>query len=89
MQSTDQCLAPNYWLNTMRTIWKRPDGSIVACTEKIKVLRENLEELRQMAQDAFEDALLMECDENQIRAVFQEVISELENPYAKAQDSST
>lgn len=67
----------------MDTIWKRPDGSIVACTEKIKVLRENLEELRQMAQDAFEDALLMECDESQIRAVFQEIIANLENPYTK------
>ncbi len=66
----------------METIWRRPDGSIVACTEKIKVLRENLEELRQMAQDAFEDALLMECEESQIRAVFQEVIADLENPYA-------
>lgn len=65
----------------MDTIWRRPDGSIVACTEKIKVLRENLAELRQMAQDAFEDALLMECDESQIRAVFQEVITQLENPY--------
>lgn len=65
----------------METIWKRPDGSVVACTEKIKVLRENLEELRQMAQDAFEDALLMECEESQIRAVFQEVIKNLENPY--------
>ncbi|WP_295002683.1 hypothetical protein [uncultured Dechloromonas sp.] len=65
----------------METVWKRPDGSIVACTEKIKVLRENLEELRQMAQDAFEDALLMECDENQIRAVFQDLITGLENPY--------
>ncbi|MDP3439870.1 MAG: hypothetical protein U0989_03750 [Azonexus sp.] len=67
----------------MNTIWKRPDGSIVACTEKIKVLRENLEELRQIAQDAFEDALLMECDEEQIRKVFQEVIARLENPYLK------
>lgn len=65
----------------METIWKRPDGSIVACTEKIKVLRENLEELRQMAQDAFEDALLMECDENQIRTVFQDLMTGLENPY--------
>ncbi len=65
----------------MEPIWRRPDGSIVACTEKIKVLRENLEELRQMAQDAFEDALLMECEENQIRAVFQEVVSQLKNPY--------
>ncbi len=62
-------------------IWKRPDGSVVACTEKLKVLRENLDELRQMAQDAFEDALLMECTESQIRAVFQEVIAGLENPY--------
>ncbi len=62
-------------------IWRRPDGSIVACTEKIKVLRENLAELRQMAQDAFEDALLMECSETQIRSVFQEVIDELVNPY--------
>jgi len=67
----------------MNTLWKRPDSSVVACTEKIKVLRENLEELRQMAQDAFEDALLMECDEHQIRAVFQEVISGLVNPYNK------
>lgn len=67
----------------METIWRRPDGSIVACTEKIKVLRENLEELRQLAQDAFEDALLMECEENQIRAVFQEVIGGLVNPYNK------
>lgn len=65
----------------METVWRRPDGSIVACTEKIKVLRENLEELRQMAQDAFEDALLMECDENQIRTVFQDLITGLENPY--------
>ena len=30
---------------------------------------------------AFEDALLLECEENQIRAVFQEVIAGLENPY--------
>lgn len=65
----------------MDIIWKRPDGSVVACTEKIKVLRENLEELRQMAQDAFEDALLMECDEAQVRAVFSELVAQLKNPY--------
>lgn len=64
-------------------LWYREDGSLVACTEKIKVLRENLEELRQVAQDAFEDALLMECAEEQIRAVFQELIATLENPYQR------
>lgn len=61
--------------------WEKPDGSPVSCTEKIKVLRQNLEELRQIAQDAFEDALLMECREDQIRAVFRELIDSLENPY--------
>ncbi|MBS1188503.1 MAG: hypothetical protein H6R10_295 [Rhodocyclaceae bacterium] len=70
--------------STQKTVvWKRPDGSTVACTEKIKVLQQNLDELRQIAQDAFEDALLMECDEDQIRAVFLELIRSLENPYQR------
>ena len=63
--------------------WQYANGDVIACTEKIKVLRENLAELRQVAQDAFEDALLMECAEEQIRAVFQELIATLENPYAR------
>ena len=28
-------------------IWRTPEGTPVACTEKIKVLNENLEELRE------------------------------------------
>ena len=42
-----------------------PDGTVIACTEKLKTMRENLEELRQIAQDALEDAVLMGCDEGQ------------------------
>ena len=61
--------------------WEKLDGSPVSCTEKIKVLRQNLDELRQIAQDAFEDALLMECREDQIREVFRNIIESLENPY--------
>ncbi|MFZ2853217.1 MAG: hypothetical protein WAZ34_03770 [Rhodocyclaceae bacterium] len=63
-------------------VWRRPDGSIVACTEKIKVLAENIEELRQIAQDALEDAILMEVDEAQVREVFRQTIDALTNPYA-------
>lgn len=63
-------------------IWRRPDGSVVACTEKIKVLAENIDELRQIAQDALEDAILMEVDEAQIREVFRQLVEELVNPYA-------
>lgn len=61
--------------------WRQPDGQAVSCVEKIKVLNENLEEIRQMAQDALEDAVLMGCDENQVREVFATLLGSLENPY--------
>ena len=34
--------------------WYDDDGQIVSCTEKVKVMTENLNELYQIAQDAFE-----------------------------------
>lgn len=61
--------------------WRHPDGAPVSCEEKLKVLNENLDEIRQFCQDAFEDAILMGCDENQVRGVFQAVIDAIENPY--------
>ena len=62
-------------------VWRQP----VSCIEKIKVLNENLAELQQMAQDALEDALLMGCDEQQVREVLQRLMASLENPYRKAE----
>nr|WP_028535749.1 hypothetical protein [Paludibacterium yongneupense] len=62
-------------------IWRDPEGNVVSCVEKIKVMQENLEELRQMAQDAFEDALLMGCDEGQVREFLLQMMQSLENPY--------
>jgi hypothetical protein len=62
--------------------WRQPDGKAVSCEEKLKVLNDNLAEIRQMCQDAFEDALLMGCDEAQVRHVFTGVIASLRNPYA-------
>ena len=61
--------------------WLKPDGTPVSCVEKIKVLNENIVELRQIAQDALEDAVLMGCSETQIRAALHELIDELINPY--------
>ena len=63
-------------------VWHAPDGSVVACTEKIKVMTENLEELHQAAQDAFEDAILMGCDPQQVRAFLVQMMQQLDNPYA-------
>ena len=59
----------------------------MACVEKIKVLNENLAELRQMAQDAFEDAVLMGCDEAQVRRVLEGIMLQLHNPYLASDDS--
>ena len=65
-------------------IWRQPDGKPVSCVDKIKVLNENLIELQQMAQDALEDAILMECDEAQIREVLERIVGSLVNPYRKS-----
>ena len=62
-------------------VWRSPEGEVVACVEKLKVLRENLEEIRQTCQDALEDAVLMGCDERQFRAVLAEVVEKLANPW--------
>lgn len=63
------------------TVWRSPGGEIVACVEKLKVLRENLEEIQQLAQDALEDAVLMGCDEAQFREVIRQLAETLRNPY--------
>lgn len=83
MRDAGQRIERNTGIRMSDIRWKKADGSPVSCTEKIKVLRQNLDELRQMAQDAFEDALLMECEENQIREVFQQLVADLHNPYEK------
>ena len=64
-------------------VWRQPDGSPVSCVEKIKVLNENLAEIEQMAQDALEDAILMGCDEAQVREVLAGIVAGLVNPYRK------
>jgi hypothetical protein len=64
-------------------IWHTPEGEPVSCVEKIKVLNENLAELRALAQDALEDAVLMGADEDQVRAVLADIVAGLVNPYGK------
>ena len=63
--------------------WLTPEGEPVSCVEKIKVLNENLAELRELAQEAFEDAVLMGCDEQQVREVLAALVAGVVNPYRK------
>ncbi|AOY00465.1 hypothetical protein [Jeongeupia sp. USM3] len=63
-------------------IWHRDDGSVVSCTEKVKVMNENLDEIAQLMQDALEDGILMEVSEAQMKDVLHKLVDALHNPYA-------
>jgi len=62
-------------------LWSDDEGVPVSCLEKIKVLNENYAELRQIAQDALEDGILMGCSEEQMRRAFHQLVDALVNPY--------
>jgi len=62
--------------------WQGTDGKPVSCHEKIKVLNQNLEEIRQLCADAVEDAVLMGCDPEQIRGVLRNLVDSLDQPLA-------
>ena len=63
--------------------WLDSDGSPVGCSEKIKVLNENLIEIKEICEEALEDAVLMGCDEQQIREVLSDIIASLPKPFSK------
>jgi len=81
LSSTESYRGINLMASCSQTIWRSPTGEVVACVEKNKVLSENMEEIRQICQDALEDAVLMGCDEQQFRAVVTELVKALKNPY--------
>lgn len=64
-------------------IWHDEENKILSCTEKVKVMTENIDEVWQLLQDTFEDAILMGCDEGQIRDYLALLATSLENPYKK------
>jgi hypothetical protein len=64
-----------------RIIWRTPEGGVLSCHEKNKVMQENLLEIYQVCRDALEDAVLMGCDERQFREVLTELVATLPSPY--------
>jgi hypothetical protein len=45
------------------------------------MLNENLDEIREYCQEAFENALLMSCDEKQVHEVFESIVKAIQKPY--------
>ena len=64
-------------------IWLRDDKSVVSCTEKVKVMNENFDELKQIAQDAFDDGVLMEVSDGQMKKILHALIESLDSPVKK------
>lgn len=62
-------------------IWVDSSGSIVSCTEKLRVNDENLRELRDLMQEAFEDAILMGISSDQFKNYLHHLVDDLQNPY--------
>jgi hypothetical protein len=63
-------------------LWPTPDGTLVTCREKLRMLAENHAELAQTMQDAFEDAVLMGVDETAFRALLITMVDTLRSPRA-------
>jgi hypothetical protein len=61
-------------------LWPQPDGAPVSCREKLRVLEENHDELAQVMQDAFEDAVLMGVDADAMRRILTEMVAGLRTP---------
>ena len=57
-------------------IWKGSNDENISCTEKIKLLNENIIEISQITDDAIEDAILMGADPNQVIEIIMQSLKE-------------
>ncbi len=63
--------------------WFRKDGTVVSCTEKVKVLEDNWAEVRELLQEALDDAVLMGCTVQQVKDEYRRLVDELPVRYAE------
>lgn len=61
--------------------WRKPDGTPVSCTEKIKVLNENYAEIKESIQEALDDAVLMGCSIEKFKEIYREMLEKIEASY--------
>ncbi|OOL17879.1 hypothetical protein AL01_07945 [Bombella intestini] len=58
-------------------VWLDRDGQPISCTGKLRVLRENEEELRQVLRDACADALLMDVGPVFLRHHMEQILADV------------
>lgn len=62
--------------------WLKSDGRVMSCFEKIKVMRQNLLELHQAAQDVLDDAVLMGTTHDEVKAELRRMVDTLQSDMA-------
>lgn len=61
--------------------WLRKDGTVVSCTESVKVLAETWKETETALQDFFEDAVLLGVAKAEWKTKLHELVDSLECDY--------
>ena len=64
--------------NLDKFIWRAKDNKIISCDETNKVLNENYNEIKTIIQNAFDDAVLIDCDEKDFKNKIIDLINNIE-----------
>jgi len=59
-------------------IWYSKERKVISCDETNKVLNENYDEIKILIQNAFDDAVLIGCDEKDFKEKIQNLIENME-----------
>jgi len=58
--------------------WFSKEKKVISCDETNKVLNENYEEIKTLIQNAFDDAILIGCDEKDFKEKIKTLLESLE-----------
>tara|TARA_B100000524_G_scaffold194846_1_gene101091 strand:+ start:630 stop:851 length:222 start_codon:yes stop_codon:yes gene_type:complete len=64
--------------NVDKFIWRAKDNKIISCDETNKVLNENYNEIKTVIQSAYDDAVLIDCDEKDFKKKIIDLINNIE-----------
>ena len=59
-------------------IWRAKNNKIISCDETNKVLNENYNEIKTIIQNAFDDAVLIDCDEKDFKNKIIDLVNNIE-----------
>ncbi|MAZ46160.1 MAG: hypothetical protein CMM98_01085 [Rickettsiales bacterium] len=59
-------------------IWRAKNNKIISCDETNKVLNENYNEIKTLIQSAFDDAVLMDCEEKDFKNKIVDLVNSIE-----------